>query len=1051
MAVMNPWKVRVLCSSRDTFMESSLMSKLPFNPRQFEYHPRDPSLLVFGTFSGQVVVWNHALNRAHYVSKAHQLSPTEQVLGLSWLHKPEYQDRFIVGTQKGTISMCSMDSTRSHEPTKQFVPFPHLSSVHVNLNDQHVLVSGNSHSVRIYDVQTGQIVRTFDDIHEKEINLSRFANLSSTLFATCSFDKTMKLWDTRSPDTTPIYTCTSQGENLTICFSPDDQRLLVSAIDDEFNQFSLLNGKLDWGLTPQRQGDKPSYSRSYYTSSGNLILSGSTDHSVVRMYCSHTGRLLHGSIQYSGRKHSALHTLSLRANPHDELKFCALVAYSDADHINELIENTMVGTEQSSDVEFIHTFCPSWEFKQATTTALLDDTATADVVLTVENQSIPAHSLVLSCRSHRMASVLACIREGRVYESPVSFDQVTDDGSQLTLCGLSLRVHCSLPSLRLFLVYLYSDDVDLPSYDPSTCQHLVHLALYFDLRHLVSLVEMKCSQHLSIQNIRSVANFAFQNQLHQLLSSCLRYLVVHRGVLGALTGFFPSIRYLLSEELKGCTHSHGVPECYGHLCLLDPHHRLLVVGGICHSTMHPSYISPKHILVLDMDASYGTKVDTTGECPSSLVFSAACALDAHQYLVCGGGHAQQPNDELLVFDTRAFIWSKLPPLSTPSPSLGRVGHSLTRDPTLQGDGCRLFLFGGCNVRTKEYYNDVHCLNVAPDNHLDWTCPTVLGTPPLASMAHSATTIRAHNSYGDACSVMVVFGGAGPGYLLSTLNILHLSETYLRWETPDSRGSIPGARYGHSAVWIQPSTTSSTNSILVFGGALSAPCQDLYMVEIIVGAHEQPSQATWSLVQTQGVPPSPRYRHTAVLSASARHMLVCGGIGNDSDKHSTSDVVVVLDLETREWANSTVKTIEPNLDHSVIVQQSSWYTDIVSLVDSPVQSDVVFCFDTNDGPLHAHSLFLTRSLHMRRMLHTGMLESLCGAVSLNKPKSTVRALLEFVYTDRLRVLPGDLMDLLDTAHSFNMSILSMLLQVRFTLATKYHSKLNIYIYICRESP
>ncbi|ETW08579.1 hypothetical protein, variant 1 [Aphanomyces invadans] len=1022
MAVMNPWKVRVLCSTRDAVMESSLISKQPLNPRQFEYHPVDPSLLVFGTFSGQVVVWNHSVNRAHFASRAHQLSPTEQVLGLSWLHKREYQDRFVVGSQKGTISLCSM-TTPSQQP-RQFVPFPHLSSVHVSMDDQQVLVSGNSHSVRIYDMQSGHIVRTFDDIHEKEINLSRFANLSPTLFATCSFDKTVKLWDTRSPTTTPIYTCMSAGENLTICFSPDDQRLLVSAIDDEFNQFSLLNGKLDWGLAPQRHGDKSSYSRSYYTTSGNLILSGSTDHSVVRMYCAHTGRLLHGSIQYSGRKQSALHTLSLRANPHDELKFCALVAYTDVCQINELIENTMVGTGQSSDAEYIHTFSPSWEFRQATTATLLEDKETADVEFSVHSQCVRAHSIVLAARSQRLAALLTSPREGRPCESPVAFDQVTDDGAQLVVCGYRLRVYCSMTSLRAFLVYLYSDNVDMPDYDPSTCQHLVHLALYFDLPHLVSLIEMKCSQNLSIQNVRSVSNFALQNQLHQLLSSCLRYLIMHRGVIGSLQGCYPSIRYLLSEELKGCTYTQGILECYGHLCIVDSLHRLVLIGGICHSTIHPSYISPKHVLVLDMEASLGTKVNTTGDCPSSLVFSAACAIDAVRYIVCGGGHSQQPNDDLLLFDSREFRWSKVDVVSTSSPVLGRVGHSLTRDMSPQGS--RLILFGGCNVRTKEYYNDVHCLNITQNNRLDWSCPMVLGTPPLACMAHSATTVYTKNSFDDDCSVMVVFGGAGQGYVLSTLNILHMSETYFRWETPETSGRAPGARYGHSAVWVQPKSTEKVNSILIFGGALSCPCQDLFVVEISIGGQHKPSYATWSLVQTQGVPPSPRYRHSAVLSSCARYMLVCGGIGNDSDKPMSD--VVVLDLVSNEWANGIIKTIEPGVDHSIIVQQSKWYTDIVNIVDSPAQSDVVFLFDADTPPLHAHSLFLKRSLHMRRMLQTGMLESVQGTVSLNKSKSTVRALLEFVYTDRLRVLPGDLLELLDLAHSFNMAILSMLLQV-----------------------
>ena len=41
------------------------------------------------------------------------------------------------------------------------------------------------------------MVRTFRDIHEDHINLSRFSNLSKDVFGTSSFDKTVKLWDVR--------------------------------------------------------------------------------------------------------------------------------------------------------------------------------------------------------------------------------------------------------------------------------------------------------------------------------------------------------------------------------------------------------------------------------------------------------------------------------------------------------------------------------------------------------------------------------------------------------------------------------------------------------------------------------------------------------------------------------------------------------------------------------------------------------------------------------------------------------------------------------------
>ncbi|CAK4891767.1 unnamed protein product [Aphanomyces euteiches] len=1004
-------------------MESSLISKHPFNPRQFEYHPTDPSLLVFGTFSGQVVVWNHALNKVHYVSKAHQLNPSEQVLGLSWLHSNSHSDKFVVGTQKGTITACSMNTGAHGAP---FSPFPHLSSIHVNMNDQYVLVSGQSHSVRVYDLDTGQIVREFDEIHEKEINLSRFANLSPNLFATCSFDKAVKLWDMRCRAGVPIYTCTSSGENLTICFSLDDQRLLVSAVDDEFKQYSLLNGRLDWGVGPQHFKNKPIYSRSYYTSSGNLILSGSTDHSVVRMYCSHTGRLLHGSIQYSGRKHAALHTQSLRANPHDELKFCALVSYADASFHNELIENTMVGTGQDSDSEYIHTFSPSWEFKLATRKSLQDDAT--DVVLSTGPHLFRAHSLILSCRSARFATLFASIHSKESYKSPVAFPQSSHDSLPLVVCGYVLDVFCSKDSLNLFLSYLYSDDVELPVFVTSLAQELVHLAGFFDLQHLVSLVEMKCSQSLTVPNIVSVANFAFQNQLHQLLSSCLRFLVVHRGVVNSIDVLHPSVRYLLSEEQKACTQSYNLPECYGHLCLMDEQDRLVVLGGICYSAMHLNYVSPKHILVLDMVANQCTKVDTTGDSPSTLVFSSACAIDPNHprhYVLCGGGHSRQLNENLLIFDTTLFQWSTVPPLSTPSPVLRRIGHSLSVVVSPPTAISQMVLFGGCDVLTKEYYNDVHVLHVNPSTQFDWTCPNVLGPPPLARMAHSATSLQVVNVAGDICSLLVVFGGLGPGYLLSTLHLLHLSETYMRWETPENSGSTPSARYGHSAVWLRPPTPTTSNSVIIFGGTSGAThFQDIHVLQIVVGNNRAPTQTVWSTVNTTGVPPAPRYRHSAVLWGSS-HMVVFGGLGNEKDG-ALSDLMA-LDLATMQWSTGSLKTTEPGIDHSVIVQQSRWYRDFVSLVDSEHQSDVSFLFHDSTPPLRAHSFVLARSLHMRRMLHTGMIESLRGTVSLNKPQSVVKALLEFVYTDRLRVLPSDLIDLLDLAHSFNMGILSMLLQ------------------------
>ena len=59
---------------------------------------------------------------------------------------------------------------------KKFQSFDKLTSVHGNCNDGYMLVSGYSHGVRIYDLNTGACVADPSDIHTDHINISRFAN-----------------------------------------------------------------------------------------------------------------------------------------------------------------------------------------------------------------------------------------------------------------------------------------------------------------------------------------------------------------------------------------------------------------------------------------------------------------------------------------------------------------------------------------------------------------------------------------------------------------------------------------------------------------------------------------------------------------------------------------------------------------------------------------------------------------------------------------------------------------------------------------------------------
>jgi WD40 repeat protein len=146
--------------------------------------------------------------------------------------------------------------------------------VHLNSENDSLLVSGYVNDVKIYDVESGVIKSTLSAAHSDHINISRFSNMSPHIFATSSFDKKAKTWDTRMPLREPIYTLQCNSGIVMINFSPDDKYLLTSALDNEITQFFAVDGARHSSFQIPKTGLQGNYTRAYYSSTGAYIVTG---------------------------------------------------------------------------------------------------------------------------------------------------------------------------------------------------------------------------------------------------------------------------------------------------------------------------------------------------------------------------------------------------------------------------------------------------------------------------------------------------------------------------------------------------------------------------------------------------------------------------------------------------------------------------------------------------------------------------------------------------------------------------------------------------------
>ncbi|KAF3435516.1 hypothetical protein FNV43_RR22605 [Rhamnella rubrinervis] len=324
-----------------------------FRPRQFEYHPSDSSLMVFGTLDGEVVVVNH--EKEAIVNYIPSLGAMNSVLGLCWLKM--CPTKLIAGSDNGSLKLYDIHSTPQRimgtyngAGSVTFDEFDQLTSVHVNSTDEFFLASGYSRNVALYDIGSGRRLHMFTDMHREHINVVKFANHSPSIFATSSFDQDVKMWDLRQKPLRPCYTASSSRGNVMVCFSPDDHFLLVSAVDNEVRQLLAVDGRLHLNFGIAHTGSSQNYTRSYYMNGRDYIISGSCDEHVVRICCAQTGRRLR-DISLEGRgPGTSMYVQSLRGDPFREFNMSILAAYMRPSSRSEIFKvNMLLSSDYASE------------------------------------------------------------------------------------------------------------------------------------------------------------------------------------------------------------------------------------------------------------------------------------------------------------------------------------------------------------------------------------------------------------------------------------------------------------------------------------------------------------------------------------------------------------------------------------------------------------------------------------------------------------------------------------------------------------------------------
>jgi len=179
----------------------------------------------------------------------------------------------------------------------------------------------------------------------------------------------------------------------------------------------------------------------------------------------------------------------------------------------------------------------------------------------------------------------------------------------------------------------------------------------------------------------------------------------------------------------------------------------------------------------------------------------------------------------------------------------------------------------------------------------WSRPSVDGKIAPLRSAHSSAILG---------STIAVFGGWDGNSVLNDL-VLYKIEHH-SWIFPDVKGNKPSKRAGHSGTCL-----GDNNSFLLFGGSNG----ERYLADTHIFSLDT---LEWKEVQTNGIKPPARSRHSATLANGK--IYIFGG----SDQHTTFNSIYILDIKTMKWSIPNCKgdIPPPSWGHTSTLHNNSIY-------------------------------------------------------------------------------------------------------------------------------